>query len=215
MRDKKTEVKSGLMFKIGEKIAEKTGDLFSGLLDEVGGNLTEKAKRALMLKPRAALDYMLDNLGESLPKDMHVGNNALKRASDNIRRRLQLAKLGKARYTEDKTVDALLKYESLGETRCAKRLFQVGVMSDKEFWERIDTLVDEGIKQNLVTTKKKMVESTKKVKNGSVKFIKDKKGKVSEKLEKNKDNLETEDLDDDMPPWLKTAVQKSNNFKNG
>jgi len=210
---KNKEIASGFWFKLGEKFTEKLGDFAGGLMDDVGGNLSEKAKRALMEKPRATLDYALDHLYKS-PILQHYGKPATKKAGEKVRDRLDLAMDGKAKYTEDELANALLKYETLGSERYAKRLFEVGMMNDRDFWRRIDTLVNEGVKQKITIRKKKIASSISEGKKKSVKFIKDQKDKVSIKIEENNEGLETENLEDHMPGWMKRRLQKANEFKN-
>ena len=185
----KEKIVEGMLYEAGKDVLKTGAEVTKNLLKIAG----KKAEGYFAEKPRALFDELIDNLYpcELLPL---ISKRAAKIAADRIKSRQKSARQNKQKFTEDETVAALLKVLSLdpvddkgrytkGHERAKKRYFEFGMMSDEDFWQSIETMIDRPLGQKI----SHLLSSNPK----TVKFVKDEFNDTKKSLDETADDVKS------------------------
>ncbi len=124
--------------------------------------------------PRPILDYLIDHLDDM--DQLNVAGTDAEKAADQLKQRLELAR---KKHTENKIVTALCKILELDKEeegkyaknfpRSRKRLREYGLMTNKDFWQSIETLIDDTIQEKISVITDPVAKQLKKIKPKKIK----------------------------------------------
>jgi len=157
------KIKTGI-----KNAAETTGKVVTalGIHTLIVDQLKKIANKSL---PRPILDYLIDHLDNM--EQLNTAGSDAEKAANQLKQRLEQAR---KKHRENKVVTALckiLEIDKEGDGKYTKdfpmsrkRLKEYGLMTEEDFWQSIETLIDDLIQERISAITDPIAEQLKKIK---------------------------------------------------